>query len=147
RMQGVGEWQPLTIDQQATGQRYWVPQTRGPFDIRLRVRDKADNAGAAYLFLPGSGAAVTDGSRRGGYDAGYPNQPQKPMGQPGAPAKIVGSTDIKIDYKLEDVGPSGVSLVELWFTRDGRTWQRYGENSKKDPPFEAKLPGEGVYGL
>jgi hypothetical protein len=143
RSQGLGEWQPLTIDRQANGQRYWVPQMRGPYEARLRVRDRADNIGTAYLLLPGGG----DVGRRGNYDSGYANPPPKSMGQLAAPAKIVNSADIKIDYKLEDVGPSGVSLVELWYTRDGRNWQRHGENNRKEPPFEAKLPGEGVYGL
>src|SRR5262249_3347421 len=55
--------------------------------------------------------------------------------------------EITINYGVDDVGPSGVSSVELYFTRDGRTWQRYGDDPDKVSPFNANFPGEGMYGL
>jgi hypothetical protein len=148
RSQGTGNWLNLTVEPQASGQRYWMPQVRGPYEVRLRVRDRAENQGSAYLLLPAAGSGEVANRDRGSYDSSYANPPSnKTIGHQSAPAKIVNSTDIKIDYKLEDVGPSGVSIVELWYTRDGRSWQRYGEDPDKAPPFDAKLPGEGVYGL
>lgn len=148
RSQGVGDWLNLTVEPQSAGQRYWNPQVRGPYEVRLRVRDRADNQGTAYLFIPIAGGGDAGIRDRGSYDSGYANpSSNRTIGRQAAPAKIVNSTDIKLDYKLEDVGPSGVSVVELWYTRDGRSWQRYGEDPDKTPPFDAKLPGEGVYGL
>jgi hypothetical protein len=145
RTQSVGDWQVLTTDPQPAGQRYWTPQVRGPYEVRLRVLDKAQNQGSAYLLLPNTGGIPGQG---GSYNSGYTNPPAKSAtGQFNSPAKIVNSADIKIDYKIDDIGPSGLSVVELWYTRDGRTWTRHGEDPKKAPPFEAKLPGEGIYGL
>ena len=148
RTQGTGNWLSLIVEPQTSGQRYWNPQVRGPYEVRLRVRDRAENQGTAFLFIPIAGVGDSGNRDRGSYDSTYANPPSnKTVGRQNSPAKIVNSTDIKIDYKLEDVGPSGVSIVELWYTRDGRTWQRYGEDADKTPPFDAKLPGEGVYGL
>lgn len=53
-----------------------------------------------------------------------------------------------LDYQLDDVGPSGVGLVELWMTSDdGKTWNRYGEDQDRKSPFEVKVAGDGLYGF
>ncbi len=53
---------------------------------------------------------------------------------------IVRHRAIKIDYAVEDVGPSGVGAVQLWVTTDGgRTWKLYGEDVDRRPPFEVDL--------
>lgn len=53
---------------------------------------------------------------------------------------IVRHTAIKIDYAVEDVGPSGVGTIQLWVTTDGgRTWSLYGEDPDRQPPFQVDL--------
>jgi hypothetical protein len=67
---------------------------------------------------------------------------------PAIPYQITNSTQVALDYKISNVGPSGVGSVELYLTPDeGRTWQRYASNEKLEPPMTVNLPGEGVYGL
>ncbi len=138
RTQNAGNWAPVLIEPQAVGQRYWTPSVRGPLEVRLRARDKAENQATAQIPLSnqGSGAGTGDGAR-----------PRHNIVPPGATVKVVNSTDISLNYSLEDVGPSGVSLVELWYTIDGRSWQRYGEDPDKTSPFNMKVNGEGTYGL
>jgi hypothetical protein len=140
RAQHGGDWLPLRAEPQAVGQKYWTPSVRGPLEVRLRVRDRADNQGSALLFLPAAGAPPSPST------PGEPPPPVRPAPS-GSSMKVVGSTEINLNYDLQDVGPSGVSVVELWFTRDGRSWQRYGEDPDKTSPFLMKVPGEGVYGL
>src|SRR6516225_8761956 len=63
------------------------------------------------------------------------------------PSKSVNSRRIVLNYKLEDVGPSGVSSVELWFTRDGRSWHKDEKAVKSGPPYVIEVEKEGMYGF
>jgi hypothetical protein len=40
-----------------------------------------------------------------------------------------------------------VQAVELWFTRDGQTWQKYSEDPGRKPPYIFEAHDEGVYGF
>jgi len=57
-------------------------------------------------------------------------------------------------YEVEQKGPSGISRVDLWATRDeGRTWQRWSQHDGRETPIRVALdlPGnrklEGAYGF
>ena len=66
----------------------------------------------------------------------------------GAPQQLVGARNFVLDYDLEDVGPWGVSKVELWGTRDGgKSWQSYGVDPDNVSPFEVLVDRDGVYGF
>jgi hypothetical protein len=77
--------------------------------------------------------------------------------QPAAPAvttpqrprvRRVNSTSFQIGYALEDVGPSGVSSVDLFLTEDGgRKWFHYGSDDDATSPFEVRVPQDGTYGF
>jgi hypothetical protein len=69
-------------------------------------------------------------------------------GNPVIPFQLTNSTQVALDYKVSNVGPSGVGTVELYLTRDeGHTWERYASHEKLEPPMTVNLPGEGIYGL
>jgi len=62
--------------------------------------------------------------------------------------QIVNDSEVSLDYEIDDEGPSGVSVIELWVTTDNcRTWRRVGEDPDRQSPFTINLAGEGVYGL
>lgn len=62
--------------------------------------------------------------------------------------RVVNSRRFQIGYKLQDVGPSGVSSVELFITPDdGKTWYRYGVDDDNQSPFQVEVPREGTYGF
>jgi hypothetical protein len=143
RGQGAGDWQPLMVEAQALGQKFFVPSGRGPVELRLRVKDKAENQGSAFLVLQGS---TFDSGRRDNDSFASRTNPV-PANSAQRDVRIVNTTEMNLNYSLEDVGPSGVSVVELWFTRDGRTWQRQGEDPDKVSPFQVKFNSEGQYGL
>ncbi len=53
---------------------------------------------------------------------------------------IVRHTAVNIDYAVEDVGPSGIGSVQLWYTLDGgKSWTLYGEDPDRRPPFRVDL--------
>src|SRR4029077_4699604 len=40
------------------------------------------------------------------------------------PVRAVNCKRIVLDYEIKDIGPSGVSMVDLWYTHDGRRWEK-----------------------
>jgi hypothetical protein len=54
---------------------------------------------------------------------------------------------IHLHYDVKDAGPSGVSCVELWCTRDGKIWKRVDNGTNKKPPLVAEVQAEGLYGF
>jgi hypothetical protein len=62
--------------------------------------------------------------------------------------QLVNSTHAVLDYRIDQVGPSGVSKVEIWMTADeGKSWQRLCEDPDRRSPAEFDLPREGLYGI
>ena len=61
---------------------------------------------------------------------------------------LVASPKFPLKYEVEDAGPNGPALVELWVTRDGgRTWSRQPEDVDKQSPYNVDLGSEGTFGL
>jgi hypothetical protein len=60
--------------------------------------------------------------------------------------RLVNTKRITLNFEVRDVGPSGLSGVELWYTQDCREWKKY------DAPMQAKayvveVDEEGIYGF
>jgi hypothetical protein len=60
---------------------------------------------------------------------------------------MVNSKRISLNYEIKDVGPSGVSTVDLWYTQDGTKWEKYETASQARPPFVVEVKDEGLYGF
>ena len=81
--------------------------------------------------------------------------PVKPMQQPveapiknGLPHQLISTTHASIEYRIDQVGPSGVGKVEVYMTPDnGQSWHRLGEDGDKRSPADINLPGDGVFGI
>lgn len=142
RLVGSGEWQAVANESlPASGQRYWNPGSNGSLEVRLRARDRADNWGEARATLVPS-------------VAGHNTASQPTVTQPPTPAvRMVNSKRVSLDYDIDELPPSGISVVELWYTQDGRSWQKYTEErfdagkmwQKK--PFVFDINEEGTYGF
>jgi hypothetical protein len=63
------------------------------------------------------------------------------------PTMLVNSRRIRLNYNISDVGPSGVSRVELWATRDGKNWMRYSNEPPPAGPLVVQVAEEGKYGF
>jgi hypothetical protein len=62
--------------------------------------------------------------------------------------RIVNQLQFRLDYALEDLGPSGLSAVEVFITEDGgKKWWRYGEDQDKQSPVILRVPRDGTYGF
>ena len=63
-------------------------------------------------------------------------------------AQLVDNQAFDLEYQVEDVGPSGVSAVELFVTENGgQQWFRYGNDADMRSPFQVDTQGEGTFGF
>jgi hypothetical protein len=84
---------------------------------------------------PGPGPGQGSGSGRGPAPGGIPTL-------------LVRGPQFDLRYAVDEAGPSGPALVELWVTRDGgRSWTRAGEDDDRTSPFPVNLGGEGTFGI
>jgi len=100
---------------------------------------------------------TTNGANLSGvpFNVGVPNQQWQPEGQPKFQSvsdrpshRTVNTRRFQIDYRIDDIGPSGVMAVELYVTEnDGQKWFRYGIDEDRRSPFEIEVPRDGMYGF
>lgn len=110
-----------------------------PNQPRGQTANSADNA-----------FVTDDGARPDVLRGRYPPADAPGVDLPTASAKtrFVAARRFHIGYKLEDVGPSGVSAVELFITEDGgRKWYKYGIDPDHQSPFDVEVPRDGSYGF
>jgi hypothetical protein len=81
----------------------------------------------------------------GGAIVSLDHQPGRPAATPAV--RMVNSKRITINYEVKDVGPSGISGVELWYTQDGKSWKKRDVPSQTKPPYIIEVDGEGLYGF
>jgi hypothetical protein len=150
RFAGAASWIPLAVPAGAS-QLYWNPHSNAPVEVRVSARDRAGNIGEEKTI-------VRQGVGGGGNLV--PNF-QNPVPQQDSfkelERKYVNSKQISLGYDLRDVGPSGVSAIELWYTLyQGRAWNKLTEypidlkaggeaNQTKKLTFEVN--DEGIYGI
>src|SRR5206468_6036978 len=58
------------------------------------------------------------------------------------------TTHASVEYRIDQVGPSGVGKVEVYMTADqGQSWQRLREDIDRKSPADIDLPGDGLFGI
>lgn len=67
---------------------------------------------------------------------------------PCIPRRLINQRQVRLDYRLEHVGASGVGKVEVWITADQcQSWQKLCDDAERKSPVAVELPGEGLYGV
>jgi hypothetical protein len=140
-----GDFSPPPISQISSNTMFPPPEElpRGPADPEpFATRSAPSPAGAN---APG----VFDSDAFGGGAAASPApQPGRGPSAGGGQTLLVPSPQFAMQYLVEDAGPNGPAMVELWVTQDGgRTWFRRGEDPDRASPFHVDLGGEGTFGL
>jgi hypothetical protein len=75
-------------------------------------------------------------------------EPSTPQPAAAPRCQLINHTHTTLKYQIDKEGPSGISKVEIWMTRDdGQTWERLCEDPDHKSPVDIDLPGDGVYGL
>jgi hypothetical protein len=60
---------------------------------------------------------------------------------------VVNERSIRLNGRMRDVGPSGVSAVDLWFTQDGQHWQKAEKSLAPRFPIVLDLREDGRFGI
>lgn len=61
---------------------------------------------------------------------------------------MVNHKRFQLNFKVDEVGPSDISRIEVWYTRNGgQTWNKYPQDAEKLPPCILEVPEEGRYGF
>ncbi len=154
RLAGGLTWLPLSVPQGAN-QFYWNPRANTLVEVRLYAHDRAGNVGVGTttVSLTGAGQVYLPP----GNDSRPPVTAQAPdaaLNKLGADQRrFVGSKRVSMSCELKEVGPSGVSLVELWYTHDGRGWNKGPEyrlvpgDDKDKHTITFDVASEGLYGI
>jgi hypothetical protein len=141
RLAGSTTWVPLVANLPPTGQHFWKPRTNGPVEVQLHAEDRAGNKGIDKTTVTPN--AVTGKTLPSTGEPAATRQPDRNV-------RLVNSKWIALHYEIKDKGPSGVSAIELWYTKDpqGRTWSKYKEeDGTTPPPFKFEVDSEGLYGF
>jgi hypothetical protein len=132
RAVGVTSWTALKVNQLGYARFDWTPPAAGDYEIQLGVADRAGNRAIATTRVTAR--------------AGMPGEPG--AGGAGTPRIIhVNKKTFRLNYKLDNKGPSGVKRVEVWMTRDTRQWTRYKADAPPDGPYELTVATVGRYGF
>ncbi len=122
-----------------------------PCRVRAMATDMAGNVGMAELSIgmpPGSATATTKPVMPDQELSRVAAIPNTPTPDTGNTPRLISNPRTTIDYKIEGVGPSGISKIEIWLTNDGgKTWARKGEDADLQSPATVDLPAEGVFGV
>lgn len=146
RLAGGVTWIPVHIVP-GSQQHYWNPQTNATVEVRVLARDRAGNVGENKTSVSLGGAGANQGLQNplGG------ERPIEPFNAPkDAERKFVNSRQVTLGYDLRDVGPSGVSSLELWsMYYGGKSWNKLAEyrDLEQGKKLSFELPDEGVYGI
>jgi hypothetical protein len=117
--------------------------SRGP--LPRPARDEYDG------FAPAAAQAPPRPPARDEFEPAAPAPaPRSGLGTgPAVPRTLqVASPQFSLQYSVEDAGPEGPALVELWVTRDGgQSWTRQPPDPDRVSPYPVDLGGEGAFGL
>ena len=62
--------------------------------------------------------------------------------------RMINSKVLELEYDVKLVGPSGITRVELWGTRDGgQTWQSFAVDDDNESPLRTMVREDGLYGF
>jgi hypothetical protein len=68
-------------------------------------------------------------------------------GRHGEPlVRMVNTKRITLNFEIKDVGPSGLSGVELWYTQDCKEWKKY-DAPPQAHSYVVEVDQEGMYGF
>jgi hypothetical protein len=79
--------------------------------------------------------------------AAAPPDAPAPAPEPPAPLLHVRRRAFRLDYALDNVGPTGVSKVSLWYTHDAKTWVPSDREVSAKGHLTVTVPQDGRWGF
>lgn len=120
------------------------PNSAGVNSASESAQIQSGQAAHGILPLPPGSAA----SPAGAYNLPSPVPVKEAAYQSAAGAQVINHHIFDLEYQVDDVGPSGVSAVELFVTEDGgKQWFTYGNDEDLRSPILIDTRGEGTFGF
>jgi hypothetical protein len=133
RPAGKGSWTTLNIRQLRHAQFSWTPRAAGNYEVQLSVADQAGNTAAQTIQVRAA--------------AGNPGEVTQAGGVLSPKVRHVRSKTFRLNYTIDNVGPSKVKHVEVWMTRDTKLWSRYKGDAPPGGTYELTVESAGRYGF
>jgi hypothetical protein len=147
---GDKTWQPLPALPDLPGCFAYPDERDGTGLVRASVSDRAGNVGTKEITLAAK-SPITQTAWSSSTPTGHVENVSAKAPAPAVvatTAKLVNSTHVVLDYRIDQIGPSGVGKVEVWITTDGgKAWRHLCDDPDCKSPAEFDLPGEGTYGI
>ena len=147
RIPPATDWIELPIQKLAQSEHDWNAGTTSEIEVRLKVQDRAGNETVKTT-------RVTPMAGGGPASPGTNVKAAPPSNDPPARAKVlmVNKRRIQLNYKIDEIGQSGVATVEVWYTFDTKKWTLYSSNkidkdTPRNQPYVVEMGGEGRYGF
>lgn len=132
---GDGRWIALPIKPLPSAHIGWSPDA-GEYEARVVAYDMAGHSTEAKTTVV--------------VKAGPGPAPDAPRPRGDADVKFVPKKTFKLQYKVEDEGPSSIKNVEVWMTRDkDKSWGLFKEDAPANPGdgYPITVGGTGRYGF
>jgi len=177
RQPGMKDWQNVIVMPKPSGQTTWTIPQSGLVTVRGSLQDRAGNSqtieqkieiqqakanqpkpidfsqpiASSQPVLPGNSAnagVTTPITTTQPYAQSTANMTRRSATAAQAPQRVVNQKQFQINYKIDDVGPSGIQGIDLFITQDnGKKWWKYGTDMDRKSPFNVQVPSDGVYGF
>jgi hypothetical protein len=120
-----------------------------PFAAAEVPKIQAGSSTGNILQIPGgSTPALNFATPAASYDLPGPGMLKEASYQSAAGPQVIKHHIFDLEYQVDDVGPSGVSAVELFVTEDGgQHWFTYGNDDDLRSPVLIDTRGEGTFGF
>ncbi len=111
--------------------------------------NKSGSTTGGMLQIPAPSVQTPNATNPGvSYDHQIPGMMQEVSYLPATEAQVIKHHIFDLEYQVDDVGPSGVSAVELFVTEDGgQQWFTYGNDDDLRSPVLIDTRGEGTFGF
>ena len=145
RQPGTEQASPQSITAPASQAPAFTPAPTYPAHNTMQ----APAAGQTYRPMPPATAAPAAPQWKNPYSTVAATSTSAPMTAPGQPVtQLVSGPVFNLDYAVDDIGPSGISSVELFLTEDGgQQWFRYGNDNDVKSPVSVDVQGDGTFGF
>jgi len=166
-----GRWKSVPLTAATSGQASVQAPAGSVVSVRSAVQDAAGNQGestALIVLRPTAPTANVVPGNQSSQSAAVPLGPSPfPLVNPNASSELPAAIPLReasyqsaagpqvvnhhifdLEYQIDDVGPSGVSAVELFVTEDGgQHWFTYGNDDDVRSPVLIDTRGEGTFGF
>jgi len=138
---GEKRWAILNRNPEHKSKQEWTIQPHQKLEVRLRALDKAGHSSEATAILAASGSTVS-----------RPSHENEPSAGATTAAKItyLNTKQIRLKFKVQNTGPSGVKNLELYHTKDRLKWEKKlipFEQVKTEEVISFDATDDGLYGF